>query len=57
MRSNYREGRIGPLPPYSGRQAVRLLGRLLTLALVLSLPLLLVLLVLHLVVLHRLARR
>ena len=48
MRPNDREG-YGPLPAHSGRQAVRLLGRLLTLALVLSLPLLLVLLVLHLV--------
>src|SRR5947209_4544805 len=47
MRPNDREG-YGPLPAHSGRQAVRLLGRLLTLALVLSLPLLLVLLVLHL---------
>jgi hypothetical protein len=36
------------LPRYSGRQVVRLLGRLLTLALVLSLPLLLALLALHL---------
>jgi hypothetical protein len=46
-RPNYKEG-YRPVPPYSGPQVVRRVGRLLTLALMLSLPLVLALLALHL---------